>query len=380
MTVAVVVSGVVALGVTSSAQAVEVVDDDGVQCPSATHTTIQDGVNAASVGEQVQVCNGTYREAVTITTDGVDLVSKTTRGATISPPPGLETDPGPRALVHIDGASNAKVRRFRIVGPGTGTNESLRYGVLVDGNHTEVAAQVLDNLIADIRDTQPAATGTGTGVAVGSYTGGVSNPGRAIVQRNEITRYQTVGIRINETGTFVNAANNTIRGLGLITGNAPPPAQTGIQLGFDSAATVTGNKVSENKYSGAGGEAGIGITVVFNPTAKDPYGPTRSRVKTNTLTNNDYGLVMFDARNWLIETNRIFGNGDPNTAAGDGGILVFETAEPSGGSNRFNRNDARSNEGLDCDDQTTGFGTAGTGNTWTGNRGIDDFPGAICAP
>ena len=135
-----------------------------------------------------------------------------------------------------------------------------------------------------------------------------------------------------------------------------------------------------NKTSRSIGGFSTGIAVAFDGTARDPRGTAASRVKGNSVTNNDVGIVLFDARNWLIETNRVFGNGDTGTAAPDGGIGVFESGMPNGGSNRLNSNDARGNDGLDCEDGTTGSGTGGTGNTWTGNRGLDDVPPAICAP
>src|ERR1700738_1538108 len=42
------------------------VDDDKVQCPTATFTKIQDAVNAAPNGATIRVCAGTYKEQVTI--------------------------------------------------------------------------------------------------------------------------------------------------------------------------------------------------------------------------------------------------------------------------------------------------------------------------
>src|SRR5689334_14363270 len=46
------------------AAATLLVDDDGVQCPTATFTTINAAVAAASDGSTVQVCAGTYNESV----------------------------------------------------------------------------------------------------------------------------------------------------------------------------------------------------------------------------------------------------------------------------------------------------------------------------
>lgn len=367
-----------ALASASPAAAVEIVDDDKVQCPSATHTTIQSGVDAASPNEQVQVCNGIYREQVTIAGPGkagVDVLAKVIRGATIKAP---NTDlPEPRALVHIDNASGAKIRRFIISGPGNGTVDSLRSGVLVENNADpgERPAQVLANLIQDIRDTQAAANENGDGVRVGRAF--ASTVGRATVNGNEIVRYQKTGVTVDGNGSFALVSNNTIRGLGLVTGG-PVPAQQGIQIGRNAAADVNTNRISDNRFSGSSGEASFGI-LVFNTDRLQPNG-ARSRFKTNTVFNNDFGIFLQDARNQVLATNRVTSNGDPGAPAPDGGIGVFETGPGLGGGNTLIRNEARTNEGLDCEDGTTGSGTAGTGNTWTGNRGVDDVPAGICTP
>ena len=362
------------------AAAVELVDDDNVQCPTATHQTIQDGVDAASPNEQVLVCNGIYREQVTIagpTKNGVDVLAKVIRGATIKAP--ATPLPEPRALVHIDNASGAKIRRFIISGPGNGTVDSLRSGVLVENNADpgEKPAQVLLNLIQDIRDTEAAANENGDGVRVGRDFAGTV--GRAVVNGNEIVRYQKSGVTVDGDGSFALVSNNTIRGLGLVTSPVTPvPAQQGIQIGRNAAADVNTNRISDNRFSGSGGEASFGI-LVFNTDRLTPTG-ARSRFKTNTVFNNDFGILLQDASNQLLETNRVNNNGDPGSGAPDGGIGVFETGPGLGGGNILRSNDARTNAGLDCEDGTTGSGTAGTGNTWTGNRGIDDAPPPICAP
>ena len=49
---------------TSVAATTLVVDDDNVQCPAATHATISSAVAAASAGDTIQVCAGTYNEGV----------------------------------------------------------------------------------------------------------------------------------------------------------------------------------------------------------------------------------------------------------------------------------------------------------------------------
>jgi nitrous oxidase accessory protein NosD len=55
-----------ALGSTHARATVLIVDDDGVQCPSAVYTRISDAVTAARDGDTVRVCPGTYAEQLEI--------------------------------------------------------------------------------------------------------------------------------------------------------------------------------------------------------------------------------------------------------------------------------------------------------------------------
>ena len=43
-----------------------VVDDDKVECPHAGFNHIQDAINAASAGDHIRICKGTYTEQLMI--------------------------------------------------------------------------------------------------------------------------------------------------------------------------------------------------------------------------------------------------------------------------------------------------------------------------
>src|SRR5277367_885028 len=66
----------------SNASANILVDDDKVQCPSAQFTTIQSAVNAATSGDVIRVCAGTYPEQVTISKP---LTLRADNGAVVIP-------------------------------------------------------------------------------------------------------------------------------------------------------------------------------------------------------------------------------------------------------------------------------------------------------
>jgi pectin methylesterase-like acyl-CoA thioesterase len=54
------------------AQKTILVDDDGVECPSAAFSTIQAAVESASLGARILVCPGTYRGTVNLIGHGKD--------------------------------------------------------------------------------------------------------------------------------------------------------------------------------------------------------------------------------------------------------------------------------------------------------------------
>ena len=129
-----------------------------VNCGPGTFTTIQAAVDAAAVGDTIQVCNGTYPEQVTITTSNLTLESQNPLLATIQAPAALPATQQ-SAIVHVAGARGVTISGFTIRGPGTGSCGTIGYGVLVDGGGS---ATVANNHITAIRDRSAVArTGKG---------------------------------------------------------------------------------------------------------------------------------------------------------------------------------------------------------------------------
>jgi parallel beta-helix repeat protein len=338
------------------ASATEVVDDDHAQCPTAPHSTIQDGVDAASVNETVLVCNGNYVERVEIAgpaKDGVRLRAQSIHGATIKNP--TSTDGG--AIVHVDGADRVEVARFIILGPfGTAVTcpTDEQFGVLVDGDVT--GGTVNTNLIRNINGQQAGACPfTGTGILFADSSSAVR------ADNNTVEGYEDYGIRISGTGTNATAYNNTlVAGVDVLD-------QAGVQVEDDAKGTGVNNRSSGNVGSPTDAEDGAGVRLLNADQSN-------VRMAGNRSFDNDVGLVLDNQLNALVENNFAFSNN------GQGLLLLSNTED-----NTIKRNDARSNDGLDCEDRSSGNPNAGfpnytTQNKWDMNKGLEADPPPICTP
>jgi parallel beta-helix repeat protein len=98
--------------------------------------------------------------------------------------------------------------------------------------------------------------------------------------------------------------------------------------------------------------------------------PSTNTRATNNHVNNRYnGVRLTDgATSDTVSGNHISGSHND-------GIFM-----ESGGSNKFLNNEVKTSSVHDCQDSTTGTGTAGTANQWTGNSGASNnsLPPAIC--
>lgn len=283
-----------------------VVDDDGIECPGAGYTTVQDAVDAALPGDTISVCDGTYAEQVTITTDDLTLRSATPLGAVIQAPAVPLT--GFKALVHVNGAVGITIDQLTISGPGPGTCDSLRTGIRIDGGGS---ATIEDNLVMSIRDQPLSGCQTGVGILVGRRSSG--DTGTAKIRNNTISDYQKGGIVVDNTGSSAEVTGNVVTGA-LATFNT---AQNGIQVSRGAVAVIRGNDITGNWYSGSGWSAtgllifessgvmaqdntisgnqvGVGIeTWCWALFAGDiPSQANGNNVVGNTINGSDYGVVL----------------------------------------------------------------------------------------
>ncbi|MBO0884684.1 MAG: right-handed parallel beta-helix repeat-containing protein, partial [Mycobacterium sp.] len=119
-------------------------------------------------------------------------------------------------------------------------------------------------------------------------------------------------------------------------------------------STISGNQFTHNFI-------GIRVTAVPN---------TGNTFANNQIIDSDNDGIRFFAADNTIENNVITSNGRIGIALQVGGANAAT-------GNQVLSNQASNNAVLDCQDQSTGSGTAGTANTWTGNFGSTAQPSSV---
>ncbi|HEY0069728.1 MAG TPA: right-handed parallel beta-helix repeat-containing protein [Chloroflexia bacterium] len=353
--------GLLSLGGTAAAakSRVLVVDDNKVECRNADYTSIQAAVTAASPGDTIKVCPGTYVEQVNIPAgkNGLTLRSERKDEAIIKAPPAMA---GQKAIVNVAGATGITISSFTISGPGGGPCDSLRYGVRVDGGGS---ADILDNHITSIRDTPFSGCQNGIGVLLGRASEG--QVGRGSVQRNTIDDYQKGGVVVSGPGSSGDVGYNTVVGVG----PSATIAQNGVQVSGDATGSVHHNTISGNVYSPQTfASAGV---LLFDPGAVE--------VSHNDLSQNDESIYVNDTDGAVVSHNTITGSTfdgiglvgatnctisfNDSSFSGFDGIYVASDSED----NQIDHNRLSNNTEHDAHDDSVGPGTGGTANLWEHN-------------
>lgn len=290
-----------------AAQAAQLTVDDGAKtdCPNAGFTSIQAAVTAASAGDTISICPGTYVEgaggtgtngvninkSLTIKGAGADLVTIKPNGADIS-----------------DGtARNALGNVINVTAGPTSIS-----GVTVDATGTTVDSDVVFlNASGSVTNSHL----TGTIEALGP---GVNPNGQAVMalsqlasgtftftlSGNLIDRYDKGGVVIDSTvlpggsglpsGSEVNStiSNNLIHGAGESTSNTQ--GQNGVQISGGAISQITGNTITANKQDAASPQDSAGI-LLYNEGTAAKYNAIK--VHSNNIYSNGFGLLATETFN-----------------------------------------------------------------------------------
>jgi parallel beta-helix repeat protein len=298
------------------------VDDDKVQCPTATFTSIQAAVNAAKSGDVIRVCAGTYHEQVVI---DKSLSVQADNGVIVIPSDvvansaGASSGDATAAIILVQNAENVELEGLIVDGSANGITSCSPnlIGIL----YQDASGSIAHNAVRNVRlaSSLPGCQ-SGGGIVVESGASGQSN---VTIADNSVDGYQKNGITANESGTKVDVTGNAVSGLGPTTG----AAQNGIQIGFGAQGRVTNNAVADNVYSPCESVANC----PSNAAGILIFQSNGVRVERNTLASNQVG-VFVAANNGAIAGNTVF-----HSVALDGIALV-------GNGNSVSSNDISSSD------------------------------------
>ena len=263
--------GVLVVGVQPAAAAVLQVDDDHVQCPSATYFTIQDAVNAASPGDTIEVCAGTYPEPA----PGPLTINKSV------------TLEGAQAGVDARGPRGAE----SVITDPQGTSVSAS-DVVIDG------FTVQDSIVSAF---------TGYGIWLNPNISGTDI-------LNNIIQNNIVGVGLANVGAQATIRHNLIRN------NNVPGSSTGSGIYTDEFAggsIVRNVLIDENAFVGHG-DGGAAINI--SNTAFGTGGVFDLTVTDNTFTSNNRAFVLFNTHDSTFDGNTVTGA----TFVGSADVRLFD--------------------------------------------------------
>src|SRR6266404_3954361 len=343
-----------------------IVDDDGMQCPQARFTRINDAVSAAAPGAIIRVCPGTYRESVHVNKPGLVLQAARQQGqATECQSP---STPDPMSVgtqlgigIFTDRISSGYDIRHNVVQNNT-------FGIDVNnhpgGNTTYVRENCLRNNNLNLSQG---------GFGVFSNVG-LSN---ALIENNYCTGQRgwcillTGGPNVNVAVDHNESVDDSTIGL-FVTSNFTlnynkviNPANTALMLG---TADINGQVSFNNLYGGSSSANGISINASLG-FANPGLGVAHTLyVKSNKVTAFNWDGIHLDDGTFsnTLVTNRA----ENNVMAG-----IRATGQSS--NNTIQDNHMRGDH-PDCYDDTHGMGTSGTANFWIRDIGFTEFPAGIC--
>ena len=247
----------------------------GTSCADPGYATISDALAAASSGDTIKVCAGTYDEQLVIT-QGVTLQAQGTVTVVGPAAPNdaatsCDADGGSQPnqdVVDICTTGTVNISGFTFQG-GWAPDvcyDSL-YGVAVLGG----ANLVMSNSTVENVGGDPQTDGCqgGVGIEVGLATSGTTaDAGTATLTNDVVTTYQKNGITVDGTGSNADINNTTVTG----TGETTAIAQNGIQISDFATAQISSGSVSGNECD------------VSNVCGPDGFTQTQS-----------CGILLFDA-------------------------------------------------------------------------------------
>jgi hypothetical protein len=395
----------------------------GLSYSGTVYSTIQAAVTAASSGNTIYVCAGTYDATVSITKpltlEGVQW-GVAANSTTVRSDPTAESiidavgqTSGP--LFYTSGGTSGTVNGFTLENGGNGdthTDPGLESNAIAGGGYTWDDNIIEDNQEGIVFNTgttppptqiegnrffenneEPTSAASGTGIFMDAGLANSVTISDNLFLNNGLTKENGDINTLGDSGT--RTCPSPITGL-VVTGNAFTQqsgyANNSLVLFCTSGAQVNGNTVTDGNTSGAatafylggadtnlaisgnsisGGDA-TGISLndqFFNPGTGDA-------ISDNTISGRTYGIEVYNTEpgTYPAFTGVTIAQNDITSSSADG--IYVETGSATG--TTISANTSTGSGTNDCVDATTGSGTAGTADTWTGDAGTTSSPAGLC--
>ena len=268
-----------------------VVDDDAVECPAATHATIQAAVDAVPSGgdANITVCAGAYDELVAIS--GKGAVRITGVGGPVLTPPGITGD---GRLIDVSASRKVVIEGMTLDGNGEFTGATSIRGIRV----SDTSARILGNTVRNVHNATPDAA-SAIGIQLSDLDPG-DGTSKWTVADNVVDGYGAVGILAQGAGGTATISRNAVTGLG----TRETPFNTRFAIGIDvqlqASARIVHNTISQNWYEGPGCFVAPGVYL---------YEEKKVVVARNTLTGNQGGVWVDSCCDGFPSLrNRVAGN------------------------------------------------------------------------
>jgi parallel beta-helix repeat protein len=387
---------------------VRVVDDDLQQCPAATDTSIQSAVSSVGAGGRVEVCPGLYQGPVYLS-QPVEIQAVDQAGVPHTPTAVMSRDSCQTASAD-DPTKEAIVENTQSFGDafelysgdirldGLVIRGSQRAGVegrLAGSGYAFSHDVVEDNGVGIFLATTGASTSTvstncfrrnGNGISPSGF-----QPVRGVVMTgNHFNNQRNGAIILNAQQGPGSVADVTISDNDS-TNDSPAAGFVGFLALIEAdGVTVSGNVASGSSAEGMWILGSRNLQITGNTLRSARSGILFLRGNAGevaqgaiTVSGNDIRRMQFDG----IRADSSFVGDVPSLA--DSRIaqnIVSENGRDGVrmglniNGNVIESNYMRGNVEHDCHDDSTGNGTAGTGNTWLSNDALTDSPSGICAP
>jgi hypothetical protein len=273
--------------------------NSGTSCSTASYSSIDAALQAASPGDTVYVCPGTYDEQVSISTSQVTLTGSGTSSviepsSVTSPlPTDLDTRAALVAIIDVTpGTKGVTIENLALDGSLLSTSSAVSGNGCANPDFVGVAFQAASGTVSDLSvanvelppDSFYCASNPVVSVFVQS---GPSGSADVTISDNVITSYKNA-IGCEDLGTGCTITGNVITG----TADLPVhgPGYNGVEVLTGAAAHIDANRISENDYTGG--------TNPYEPQADFAsgvllYGASgMTTVQDNTLTDDQIGVML----------------------------------------------------------------------------------------